>query len=313
VGQCTPTLQSEEDAPTASSGGPRRAHLDQHLLCCRACSRVPPAQVLLNSSAVKAHRCASGAKGEFSEAIGRSRGGRTTKIHALRDGAARPLAFILTGDNAADCAAREDLLERLPAARIVHADRAYDSNSIRGRSKPRAQCATSGPSSTGSGKACFLPFVYPWRNAIERMFGRASRTFLPRITPLRPPRAQLPRSHPPRSRSATCYVPTLIRRNGPGVHVRRAIAHVRRVDRIAAMAAYEHRREGGPTRPVPDDQWHALVASTPLIAPGHEEQHRGIEVENSSHRTTHTTRSRTTSMGSGGMDSRGPASGSPAT
>ena len=41
----------------------------------------PPAQILIDSSAVKAHRCASGAKGEQNQAIG-SRGGRTTKIHA---------------------------------------------------------------------------------------------------------------------------------------------------------------------------------------------------------------------------------------
>jgi transposase len=43
----------------------------------------PPAEVLIDSSAVKAHRCASGGKkGEQNQAIGRSRGGRTTKIHA---------------------------------------------------------------------------------------------------------------------------------------------------------------------------------------------------------------------------------------
>ena len=39
----------------------------------------PPAELLIDSSAVKAHRCASGEKGEQSQAIGRSRGGRTTK------------------------------------------------------------------------------------------------------------------------------------------------------------------------------------------------------------------------------------------
>ena len=39
----------------------------------------PPAQVLIDSSAVKAHRSAAGGKGgEANQAIGRSRGGRTT-------------------------------------------------------------------------------------------------------------------------------------------------------------------------------------------------------------------------------------------
>ena len=35
-------------------------------------------------------------KGEFAEAIGRSRGGRTSKIHALADDRGRPVAFALT-------------------------------------------------------------------------------------------------------------------------------------------------------------------------------------------------------------------------
>ncbi len=41
----------------------------------------PPSQVLIDSTAVKAHRCAAGGKGggEHSQAIGRSRGGRTTQ------------------------------------------------------------------------------------------------------------------------------------------------------------------------------------------------------------------------------------------
>ena len=66
----------------------------------------PPEQVLIDSSAVKAHRSASGGKrGEKNQAIGRSRGGRTTKIHALTDAECRPLSFTLTGGQVADCRA----------------------------------------------------------------------------------------------------------------------------------------------------------------------------------------------------------------
>jgi hypothetical protein len=38
-------------------------------------------------------------KGEESQAIGRSRGGRTSKIHALADHRGRPVAFALTPGN----------------------------------------------------------------------------------------------------------------------------------------------------------------------------------------------------------------------
>ena len=41
-------------------------------------------------------------KGEFAQAIGRSRGGRTSKIHPLADDRGRPVAFALTPGNVAD-------------------------------------------------------------------------------------------------------------------------------------------------------------------------------------------------------------------
>ena len=37
-------------------------------------------------------------------------GGRTIKVHALSDGSSRPLAFLLTPGQAADCRAAEILL-----------------------------------------------------------------------------------------------------------------------------------------------------------------------------------------------------------
>jgi transposase len=59
----------------------------------------PPSEALLDSTHVKAHRCAAGGKGGFrAQAVGISRGGRTTKIHALSDGHERPLAFLSTSE-----------------------------------------------------------------------------------------------------------------------------------------------------------------------------------------------------------------------
>src|SRR5215208_1601439 len=59
-------------------------------------------------------------RGEQSQAIlgssprTRSRGGRSTKIHALTDRQCRPIAFLLTGGQVADCEAAKALLEHLP-------------------------------------------------------------------------------------------------------------------------------------------------------------------------------------------------------
>jgi hypothetical protein len=48
-------------------------------------------------TATKLHRSANGSKtGEFEEVIGRSQGGRMSKIHALADDRGRPVAIALT-------------------------------------------------------------------------------------------------------------------------------------------------------------------------------------------------------------------------
>jgi transposase len=111
-------------------------------------------------------------RGERGEAIGRSRGARTTKIHALTDGLGRPLVFHLTGGQAADCWAAEDLLNALPNCRVVHADKAYDTNAIRRAVEARGALPNIPPKSNRRWKSCFSPFLYRDRNAIERMFGR---------------------------------------------------------------------------------------------------------------------------------------------
>src|SRR5271166_1586821 len=49
-------------------------------------------------------------RGAEDQAIGRSRGGRTTKIHALVDEEGRPHAFLLTGGQVADIKGAASLL-----------------------------------------------------------------------------------------------------------------------------------------------------------------------------------------------------------
>ena len=86
--------------------------------------------MMLDSSACKAQRLASGARGGGEEALGRSRGGLTTKIHAAVDGLGRPLCFLLTPGQAADCRQARALLEGLAFERLV-GDRACDTDELR--------------------------------------------------------------------------------------------------------------------------------------------------------------------------------------
>ena len=70
-------------------------------------------------------------KGEHKQAIGRSRGGRNTKIHAIADAKGRLLSFLLTGGEAHDCPPAERLIRRTKTAKRLLGDRAYDSAALR--------------------------------------------------------------------------------------------------------------------------------------------------------------------------------------
>ena len=86
----------------------------------------------IDSTYVKAQRAAFGAKRERSaEAIGRSRGGWTTKVHALTDVVGRPYALMLTAGNVSDVKAAPALLERAGRMRYLLADKGYNADRLR--------------------------------------------------------------------------------------------------------------------------------------------------------------------------------------
>src|SRR5207302_11329185 len=67
------------------------------------------------------------------------------KIHGLTDACCRPIAFLLTGGQVADCIAADELLDGLLTAEIPHGDKGYDSNASVERSRARAWSPTSHP------------------------------------------------------------------------------------------------------------------------------------------------------------------------
>lgn len=63
--------------------------------------------------------------------MGRSRGGLSTKIHAVVDALGRPIRLMLSLGQAYDGHAALEMLTALPTGARLLADRAYDSNAIR--------------------------------------------------------------------------------------------------------------------------------------------------------------------------------------
>jgi transposase len=115
----------------------------------------------------------SGGKGGIHRrALGRSRGGFTSKIHCLSDARGRPIAFHLTPGEAADCKAYEiliDLPEHKPKALL--ADKAYDTDAIRADLKQRKIKAVIPPKSNRKAAIRYNKRLYRERNWIERVFG----------------------------------------------------------------------------------------------------------------------------------------------
>lgn len=69
-------------------------------------------------------------KGAEDQALGRSRGGLSTKIHLAVRGLGCPVRFVLTAGQKGDAPQAEALIEELPAE-VVIADTAYDSDRLR--------------------------------------------------------------------------------------------------------------------------------------------------------------------------------------
>lgn len=104
--------------------------------------------------------------------MGRSRGGLTSKIHALVDAEGRPVAFRLTGGQVADCTQAEALIEGISEGDILLADKGYDTDAIRAKAAERKAWANIPAKSNRKQRFAFSRWVYRQRNLVERFFNR---------------------------------------------------------------------------------------------------------------------------------------------
>jgi transposase len=116
--------------------------------------------------------CGGWKRGAQANAIGRSRGGPTTKLHALVDGLGRLVAFTITPGQRGDAPIAADLVGLLPASSMLAVDRAYDSDALRRLLIARG---TTPVIPNGPRRKHLHPFdrqAYKRRNLVERAFCR---------------------------------------------------------------------------------------------------------------------------------------------
>jgi transposase len=117
-------------------------------------------------------------RGQDGEALGRSRGGFSTKIHLKTDLDGYPIGFHLTGGEASDSRNFEVLLDLGPDVdpRAVVADKGYDAKTNREAARKRGICPIIPYRSNTIDKPKFFAKVlYKARARIEQMMGKIKR------------------------------------------------------------------------------------------------------------------------------------------
>lgn len=131
--------------------------------------------VFIDSTIIRAHPCAAGMAGSDAEAeaLGRSRGGFGTKIHALTDALGNPLDFALTGGQASDIGQATTLLELTPeGAEALVGDKGYDSEKFIEAILARGRAAVIPPRKNRKEQRVCDWFVYKERHLIECFFNK---------------------------------------------------------------------------------------------------------------------------------------------
>lgn len=88
-------------------------------------------EVMIDTTIVRSHACSSGygKNSQDSQALGRSKGGFTTKIHAVVDALGNPLQFILTPGQRNDITQILTLTQKISKTTVI-ADKGYDSQAF---------------------------------------------------------------------------------------------------------------------------------------------------------------------------------------
>ncbi len=138
----------------------------------------------VDGTVIRAHQHAAGAAGSDaeSEALGRSQGGFSTKVHVRAEGQGKPMTFVLTPGQRHEATAFEQLMEqgavkrpgcgrpRLRPRRVV-GDKGYSSRKIRQYLRRRGIRMTI-PHKQHERRGPFDRAIYRLRNLVERLINQ---------------------------------------------------------------------------------------------------------------------------------------------
>ena len=104
--------------------------------------------------------------------IGRTKGGMNTKLHAVTDAEGRPIRFFMTAGQVSDYIGAAALLDELPKAQCLLADRGYEADWIRDAMQEKGITPCIPGRKIRNKTVKYDKRRYKRRNRIEIMFGR---------------------------------------------------------------------------------------------------------------------------------------------
>jgi transposase len=127
---------------------------------------------MIDTSIVRVHQHGSCITRNQRQLMRMSRGGLTSKIHAVVDSNGPPVRLALSPGEAHDVRLAGKLLSRLKSGSMLPADRGYDADWIRELAMKKGAWANIPPKSNRSDPICFSPYLCRARNRVERFFNR---------------------------------------------------------------------------------------------------------------------------------------------
>lgn len=132
--------------------------------------------IMIDGTIVRAHACAGGAPQKHlpeseDQALGRSKGGFSTKIHVMVDALGNPLDFILTGGQAADVTQAYILIKGVRATYALM-DKAYDADKLIEQLKQQDIIPVIPPKSNRKEPREYDKHIYKERSLIECFIGK---------------------------------------------------------------------------------------------------------------------------------------------
>ena len=127
----------------------------------------------IDGSIVKAHQHSAGAASQEDQAIGKSKGGNTTKIHMAVESCGLPVDFEITGGEVHECKIAPEFVRRLPTSDYTIADKGYDDETLRKLIREKLSTPIIPRKSNSKiGNMDIDWGLYKYRHLIENLFAR---------------------------------------------------------------------------------------------------------------------------------------------